>query len=350
MNDGYMMMRKNKWSLTEQALLLKSIGELLERGYSLSEAAHSTLYYLPYYKQEEIRACISSLKGGESFYENLKKLYFNDQIISYVFFAERHGGFAAAFQDASGMILSRQETVKKIKNTLFYPIFLIAFTCILFLFVQHMLLPQFTSLFLSMDLKKNIFMILVVGAGKVIPATSIIIIVALFLLLLYHSLFFKNLTRMTQLNLLIQIPLIGRYFSLYNTHIISLQLSYLLSSGFSIYECLQFFQQNKQQRIFAEVGTVIMENLRMGVRLEQAFDSIPFFEKELWRILQHGQENGKLDQELHYFSTFCINTFQDGVNKIIKIIQPSLYALVGGLIISLYLAVLLPMFQLLDGF
>ncbi|MGP7816230.1 competence type IV pilus assembly protein ComGB [Niallia sp. 01092] len=350
MNVGYMMKKQNKWSLTEQALLLKSIGELLERGYSLAEAAHSTLYYLSDQKQEDIRACIGALQGGESFYENLKKMQFNEQLISYVFFAEKHGGFAAAFQDGSKMILTRQETVAKLKKLLYYPLFLISFTCILFFFVQQILLPKFTSLFVSMDLKKNIFMVFVIGAGKVIPIISMLLVICILLLILYYHLYFKKQDMITRCTMFVQLPLIGRYFSLYYTHIITLQLSYLVSSGFSIYESLQFFQQNKQQRLYAEVGLIVMEHLRKGERLEQAFSVIPFFEKELRRILQHGQENGRLDQELHYFSSFCINTFQEGANKTIKIIQPSLYALVGLLIISLYLAVLLPMFQLLDGF
>ncbi|MFT8319433.1 MAG: competence type IV pilus assembly protein ComGB [Bacillus sp. (in: firmicutes)] len=343
-------MKKNKWSLTEQALLLKNIGELLEQGYSLAEAAHSTLYYLPHHKREEIRSCIGALKGGESFYENLKKLNFNQQLISYVFFAEKHGGFAKAFQDASRMIISRQETITKLKKILYYPLFLISFTLILFFFVQQILLPKFTSLFLSMDLKKNLFMVIVIGAEKVIPIVFTLVIGCFLLLFLYYHFYFKKQDKIAQLNRLVRMPLIGRYFSLYYTHVISLQLSYLLSSGFSIYESLQFFQQNKQQQLYSEIGIIVIDHLRSGERLEKAFNAIDFLQKELQRILQHGQENGRLDQELHYFSSYCIRTFQDGMNKTIKIIQPSLYAFVGILIVSLYLAVLLPMFQLLDGF
>ena len=38
---------KRKWTLDEQANFLKKLGELLIRGYPLSEALESVLYHLP---------------------------------------------------------------------------------------------------------------------------------------------------------------------------------------------------------------------------------------------------------------------------------------------------------------
>lgn len=347
---GYLMMKKTKWSLEEQAIFLISIGELLARGYTLAEGVQSTLYYLPFNKQEEVRACIGSLQGGESFHENLIKLQFNVQLISYVFFAEKHGGFATAFQDAGSMITSRQETIAKLKKILYYPLFLMTFTAVLFGFVQQILLPKFTALFLSMDIKRNLFMLFIIGVGKMLPIIFFVVLLFFVALLLYYHLKIKKMDSMTKSKLYANIPLIGSYFSLYYTHTITQQLSYLLSGGFSIYESLQFFQQNKQQPLYKEMGTFVIEQLKTGERLETAFEAIVFLEKELMRILKHGQKNGKLDQELAFFSNFCINTLEKKINKTIKMVQPCLYGFVGLLIISIYLAVLLPMFQLLDGF
>lgn len=343
-------MKTTKWSLDEQAMFLMNIGELLERGYSLAEGVQSTLYYLPFNRQEEVRACIGALQGGESFYEILIKLQFNAQLISYVFFAEKHGGFAAAFQDAGSMMTSRQETVAKLKKILYYPLFLIAFTAVLFIFVQQILLPKFSALFLSMDLKRNLFMMLIIGAGKVLPILLGMLLLLAIALWCYYQLKIKKMDSMAKSTLYTKTPFIGSYFSLYYTHTITQQLSYLLSGGFSIYESLQFFQQNKQQPLYQEIGTFVIEQLKTGERLETAFEAVAFLEKELMRILKHGQENGKLDQELAFFSNFCIHTLEKRINKTMKLVQPCLYGFVGLLIISIYLAVLLPMFQLLDGF
>ena len=66
-------------------------------------------------------------------------------------------------------------------------------------------------------------------------------------------------------------------------------------------------------------------------------------------IIKHGQENGKLEQELLFFSQHCVVNMEEQIEKCIKMIQPVLYLFIGFLVVSMYLAILLPMFNLLDG-
>ncbi|WP_312092216.1 competence type IV pilus assembly protein ComGB [Niallia sp.] len=344
-------MKKNKrWTNLEQARFLKCIGELLDRGYSMSEAVQSSRYYMPNRRLEDINACYGSLKGGETFFENLVKLNFDRQVISFVYFAEKHGGFATAFQDASKMIQNKQDTIKKLSKLLSYPIFLLLFTFVLFFFVQSILIPKFNSIFLSMNINKNFFLLFVQFIGKVIPFLFAFLLIFLVSSFFYYNLHFRKLDIIVQMNLLAQIPYIGKMVRRYFSYVLSLQLSYLLSSGFSIYECLQFFQENKEQRLYSQIGIIAISQLKKGLRLDRAFVSFDFLDKELLQIIQHGQENGKLDQEFYYFGNHCLIQIEENLNKTMKVLQPTLYSVVGILIISIYLSVLMPMFQLLDGF
>ena len=68
---------------------------------------------------------------------------------------------------------------------------------------------------------------------------------------------------------------------------------------------MQFFLENKEQKLYSQIGEITISQLKKGVRLEQAFASFDFLEKELLQIIQHGQENGKLDQEFYYFGNYC---------------------------------------------
>ncbi|SLL32686.1 Cholera toxin secretion protein epsF [Mycobacteroides abscessus subsp. abscessus] len=350
MNGGFMMKRNSGWTNLEQAKFLKCIGELLERGYSMSEAVQSSRYYMPNHLMEDINACYGSLKGGETFFENLVRLNFDHQVISFVYFAEKHGGFATAFQDASKMIQNKQETIKKLRKILSYPLFLLLFTFVLFFFVQSILIPKFNSIFLTMNINKNFFLLFVQLIGKVIPFLFAFLLLFLITSFFYYYFYFRKLDVIVQVNLLARIPYIGKMVRRYFSYLLSLQLSYLLSSGFSIYECLQFFEENKGQRLYSRIGIITISQLKKGVRLDQAFKSFDFLDKELLQIIQHGQENGKLDQEFYYFGNHCLKQIEENIQKTIKVLQPTLYSVVGILIVSIYLSVLMPMFQLLDGF
>jgi competence protein ComGB len=86
-----------------------------------------------------------------------------------------------------------------------------------------------------------------------------------------------------------------------------------------------------------------------GEKLETILASLSFFEKEFPMIVKHGQENGKLEQELLFFSKHCVTNMEEMIEKRLKAIQPVLYLFIGFMVVSMYLAILLPMFHLLDG-
>ncbi|WP_048717687.1 MULTISPECIES: competence type IV pilus assembly protein ComGB [unclassified Bacillus (in: firmicutes)] len=350
MNDGFMMKKNKAWTNLEQARFLKCIGELLDRGYSMAEAVQSSRYYMPECRLEDINACYGSLKGGDTFFENLVRLNFDRQVISFVYFAEKHGGFATAFQDASKMIQNKQDTIKKLRKILSYPLFLLLFTFILFFFVQSILIPKFNSIFLTMNINKNFFLLFVQIIGNVLPSLFAFLLLLLIACYVSYYVYFRKLDIIVQMNLLARIPFIGKIVRHYFSYLLSLQLSYLLSSGFSIYECLQFFEENKEQKLYSRIGILAISQLKKGDRLDQAFMLFTFLDKELFQIIQHGQENGKLDQEFYYYGNHCLMQIEENIQKTMKVFQPTLYSVVGILIVSIYLSVLMPMFQLLDGF
>ena len=86
-----------------------------------------------------------------------------------------------------------------------------------------------------------------------------------------------------------------------------------------------------------------------GRSLETIFQEQPYFDKNLSIIAANGQKYGRLDSELLHYSRFLLEKIEERMNTIMKVIQPLLFSIIGLLIISIYMAVLLPMFSLLDG-
>ncbi|MEH7390448.1 competence type IV pilus assembly protein ComGB [Bacillus sp. JJ1503] len=342
-------MRRHKWSLQEQSHFLKRTGELLSRGYPLSEAIESILFQLPRRKKKEVGECLSDLREGYPFYQILSKLQFNRHLIGYVYFAEQHGGLAQAFQEGSEMMLKRDRDLEKLKKLLVYPVLLIFITLMLFIFVDYMILPRFSSLFSSMKLKPNFFMKAVSFFGNIMPFFFVFCIFFCAVLLGYYLLQFRKNSQVRQKSKLVSIPLMGPFLKLFYSHYFSIQISYLLSGGLSIHEALRMFKKNEKQPLYQELGADIIDNLRKGERLEDILMGYSFLEAELPHIIRHGQKNGKLDQELAFFSKHCLTVIEERSEKLLKTIQPILYSVIGVMIVFMYLAVLLPMFHLLEG-
>ena len=346
---GYLKMKARKWTIKEQADFLKKTGELLERGYPLADAVHSLTYQMKKNRKEEIIHALTDLKEGHPFHKVLLDLEFHQTLVGFVYFAEQHGSLATAFQEGSSMMLKRNLDLQKLKKLVVYPFFLILTTLFLFLFVERVLLPRFTALFQSMKLAPNAFIGFVSLTGKLFPyVILVVLIIGLAAVMLYYFKF-RNLSPIKKRTILATLPLYGPFYRLLLTHYFAIQLGFLLGGGLSILEALKLFEQHVKYAFDRELGYEIQSSLASGQALEKILSKYLFFEKELSVIVKHGQENGKLDQELLFFSKHCLTRLEEKTERVFKTIQPILYSIIGLIIVGMYLAILLPMFQLLDG-
>jgi len=342
-------MKAHKWTVNEQAGLLKRIGELLARGYPIADAIESISLHLPDFRKEELNSCLTDLKKGLPFHVVLEGLGFHKDLIGYVFFAEQHGSFSEALQEGSSLALIKDKDMRKLTSLLQYPILLLIITGFLFFFVQNTLLPRFTTLFTSLGLEANFFTKVIYTFKDYFPLLTEALLAILILSTFYYLFIFRKYSILKQRALFVRIPIIGKIFKLLFTHYFSIQLSFLLSGGISISEALSLFEKNQKQLFYSQLGSEIKLKLVTGENLETILRSFPFFEKEFAIIVKHGQENGKLEQELLFFSKHCILLMEDIIERCLKIIQPILFIFIGFLIVSMYLAILLPMFHLLDA-
>ncbi|WP_462412207.1 competence type IV pilus assembly protein ComGB [Neobacillus sp. Marseille-QA0830] len=342
-------MTRHKWPVDEQASFLKRVGELLVQGYPIAEAIESISLHLPKKRKEELYECLQELKKGLPFHDVLDRLGFHNDLIGYVYYAQQHGSFAEALLEGSGLVQLKDRDLKKLLKMLQYPIFLLVLTGLLFGFVENTLLPRFTSLFASLGLEDNFFTKVVYAFDLYFPLFIKVFIAVISLAGCYYFFIFRKYSILKQRTLLVRLPIAGPILKLLFTHYFAMQLSFLLQGGISIPEALSLFEQNQKQPFFSQLGAFIKTKLVTGETLDTILSSFSFFEKEFPIIVKHGQENGKLEQELLFFSRHCIEEMEDRIEQLLKIVQPLLYLFIGLLVVSMYLAILLPMFHLLDS-
>jgi competence protein ComGB len=346
---GWFMMKRRKWPVSEQAIFLKRTGELLLRGYPISEAIESLSFQVPISRKMELTQCLSNLKKGIAFHDVLTNLGFDDDLIGYVYYAEQHGSFAEALLEGSSLTIKKQHDKQKLLKLLQYPFILIIITGCLFVFVEKTLLPRFTGLFKSMNLETNFFTTVLISFGKCFPLILLTLSAILLSTALYYLFIFRKIPILQQKAQLVRVPLLGHALRLLYTHYFSIQLSFLLSGGISFSEALNMFETNLRQPFYRNLAMEIKMKLVTGEKLESIIKSFSFFEKEFSMVVRHGQENGKLEQELFIYSQHCITVLEELLEKCLKTTQPILYLIIGFLVVSMYLAILLPMFHLMDG-
>lgn len=349
MIDGYVTIMSKKWSLLEQGNFLLKTGELLERGYSYSEAVESLLYQMPPKRRMELKNSLIELKAGQPLYSVLASLKFQKDLIGYIYFADKHGGMLEAISEGSKLTLNKHTNIQKFKKAFFYPSFLFFMTILLFIFVERTLLPQYFSLYESMNLEINLFTKIVASLGTVIPRITAFLFLFFIIILAVYFFYFVKLPILTQRKHLLKIPLLGSTLRLIQTQYFTLQLGYLLSGGLSVHESLQLFETAPRSGFYREIGLIITDRLKRGEDFPHILSQLQLFEEELPLVIKHGQTNGKLAKELLFFSHNCLNEFQGKMDKSFKLIQPILYGVIAIMVVSMYLSIMIPMFRMLDG-
>lgn len=349
MKDWYIRMKKNKWKVKDQAQFLMKLGELLENGYSLSDAIRFLKFQASTKRQADFQDVLEDLKKGYPLHYVLMQIKFHPQLVTYIYYGEQYGDLSVALKEAGRYWSKRTEDMEKIKKLLVYPLFLIFFVGMVFMILQSVLLPKFETLFSSMSVEQNVFLTFILSISAFLPNLPGILIISFILIFIFKRYWFNQLSPLKQRMLILKIPVVGLFTRLYDTHFLASQFSGLLAGGFSINETIKLFSQNQQQPFYQKLCEQVKHQLLEGKQLEVIFKQLPYFEKNLYVVIENGQKYGRLDAELYHYSRYLLEKIEMKMSFMMRIIQPLLFSLIGLLVVSIYLSILLPMFSLLDG-
>ncbi len=344
-----MMKKKNNWPLKNQVIFMKRLSVLLDQGYSINQALEFLEIQLEDASKGSLKESIQLLKEGDAIYDLFKALEFHPQVLSYLYFAEQHGDVSFALREGSTILQRKNENQEKLKKLIRYPIFLFLFVTIMFIMIENVLLPQFKTMYSSMNSESSFLLQLLfnfsVGA-KLFVGVLFIIFVAF---TIYYYVHYRHLPAGEQADLILKIPFLKTVWILWNSHFFSVQLSNLLKGGLSIFDALTLFEAQQHSRFFHEEGSKIKNLLLTGSRLDTIIEERPYYEKELAHIIFHGQTNGNLEKELYHYSQYVVQRIEDKTSIILSVLQPCLLSFIGILIVFMYIAMLLPMFNLIQS-
>jgi competence protein ComGB len=341
-------MKKRKWPLHQQGTFLVRLGSLLERGYSLSQALEFLEIQQPLSRRHDLQQCLSRLRSGLPFYQSLSSLPFHREAIGYLFFAEQHGDLPRGIIEAGRMLMQKAEYMQRLRKTCSYPLMLLFFMVLMLSAVGHLLLPRFSQFSSTLSSSPSSASAVFMHIVSIVPNVFAVVFVFCIVCFLFYIGSFRKWTVTAKINAAMKIPLLRSFVRIYATHLLALQLGHLLQGGMSIYEALQVFERQESLPFLRAEGKRIKDKLAKGLPLDGIIAVCNYYEQELALVIRHGQSNGELGKELNHYSEILFQTFEERLEALLKLIQPLLLSFVGMLVICMYLAILLPMFSMMN--
>lgn len=322
-------MRKLKTK--DEAKVIELFRNLLGAGFHLAEVVdfleRSRLLSSPY-----TRSMREGLLRGATFSEILRELRFSEGVTTQISLSERHGRLDRSLATIHAYLVQVQQVKKKLVEVATYPVLLLGFLMAIMVGMRQYLLPQLGE--------ENV-------ATWIIGHLPVVFLgaVGLFLLLTLAGVVgYRRASKLAAFTYLAKVPGLSRFVRGYLTAYYAREWGNLIDQGLELPEIVEVMRQESSP-LMREMGEDLQARLLNGQSFEAAIRTYPFFKRELSLMIEYGQVKQKLGTELTLYAKESWDRFFFQIHQALQWIQPLVFLLVALMIVLIYVAMLLPIYQ-----
>ncbi|HEW7117757.1 TPA: type II secretion system F family protein [Streptococcus pneumoniae] len=324
-------LRRKKLATAKQKNIITLFNNLFSSGFHLVETI-SFLDRSSLLDKQCVTQMRTGLSQGKSFSEMMESLGCSSAIVTQLSLAEVHGNLHLSLGKIEEYLDNLAKVKKKLIEVATYPLILLGFLLLIMLGLRNYLLPQLDSSNIATQIIGNLPQIFLGMVGLV----SVLALLALT--------FYKRSSKMSVFSILARLPFIGIFVQTYLTAYYAREWGNMISQGMELTQIFQMMQEQGSQ-LFKEIGQDLAQTLKNGREFSQTIGTYPFFGKELSLIIEYGEVKSKLGSELEIYAEKTWEAFFTRVNRTMNLVQPLVFIFVALIIVLLYAAMLMPMYQ-----
>lgn len=119
-------------------------------------------------------------------------------------------------------------------------------------------------------------------------------------------------------------------------------------SGISVLDALTLCENLSPNTAYRQAISTAAKNISHGQKISDAFATSTLFPPLVVRMLRIGETSGGLDQAFQNINYFYTREIKDAIDKLQALIQPALTLVLGGMIIWILSAVMLPIYDVIS--
>ncbi|WP_313893900.1 competence type IV pilus assembly protein ComGB [Psychrobacillus sp.] len=344
----YFTRKEETIPLAIQASFLKRQSELLKEGYTFHE---SVVMLLPFHvKNPDLVAhkVIEVHKNGLSVTEVFKVLGFPNRILLPISLATIHGQLQETLEILSVQVGIFERARKKLNNLLMYPLFLFVVIFLLFSIFRIYFLPNMQSLLDTRSQAESSASIVWTGILLQLPNYSLIALVLLVLAIFTLLFFVRKKSVAVQLSFYEKLPIVHAWYRLFLTRTFTREIGSLIESGMSLQQAFDALMKQEEHKILQFIAGQMKDKIVHGESFSSAVLLLPYFTADFHHFVIHGENSGHLGRELTLYSEFLSERLEAKITRYLGIIQPVLFLILAVFIVGAYLAILLPIYEMIN--
>ena len=259
---------------------------------------------------------------------------------------EVSGKLAETLEELSSYIESVEDTRRKVKSAMYYPVFIIVFLFFMMFVTFTFIIPQFKTVYDSLGSDLPYYTIVLVNVSDwfknnflFMSCLIIISLIVLWLLSLTDS------GSLTKDRLFLKTPIFGSLIEQGTLSKFAKTFGILVGSGVSIMDSMGLLEKVVDNRVYEIAINKAAINIENGVNISTALKETGEFPPILIQLLATGEETGEIDGLALKASDFYTKQVNAIVDRLTSIIEPLLIVLVGAVIGVIVIVTYLPIFH-----
>ncbi len=334
----------------EQALVLRQLASLLSAGLPLEEALITVSQQSDKTPSKKILTALRSrVMEGHPLSSAMAEFprAFVPLVRASVAAGEQSGQLGKVMDRLADYAENRDALGRKVLLAVLYPAIVALVALATMMGLLTYVVPQVITVFNSMDQTLPwLTRALMALSGWLtqywawLLVTLVIVVFGLFVALKQPTI--KRLWHRAQLRL----PLIGRLNRAANTARLCRTLSILTSSAVPLLEALKISADVLSNLTLAGATREVSRQVREGSGLSRSMQATGVFPPLVVRLVASGEKSGELDVMLERAAEHQDRQVESTVAVFMGVLEPILILLIGGMVLTIVLAILLPIFQL----
>jgi type IV pilus assembly protein PilC len=249
--------------------------------------------------------------------------------------------------------LEREYTLRgKITGAMIYPALVLIVFLAIFSLMMFSILPSFENIFAERGVELPFFTKIILSFSRILREKFQIL--ALFLGISFILIFYYLKTKEGKKffdKISLKIPYFGDISKQSAISRFSENLSTLISAGLTIDEALEIVEEIAGNETYKDLILKIKEGVKKGETISSITSLYPEFFPPLFnQMISVGEETGTLPNCLLEVSNFYRSEAEKSIENFLRILEPLLIIILGGLVGGLMLSVLLPLYRLIGTY
>jgi general secretion pathway protein F len=339
-----------KLSHAELVLFTRQLATLLSSGMQLNQALSGVIEQTDKPKTKQVLMSIRTrIVEGHTLAFGLSEFpkSFSQMYVATVKAGEESGHLDKVLVNLADYTENQQTVSAKIKQAAIYPILMVVLSFAIVAFLLAYVVPQLVTLFADSNQTLPYITILVIAASNLVKSYGLYTIFAVFLISLAWQQALKNKKfRLRVHTLYLSIPVIGKIVKNLHTARFARTFGILLSAGLPVLEAMQAASEVVTNIYMQNLLIAAKSKVKEGNDIHTALKQTKLFMPMALHLMASGQASGQLAPMLLKSADNQEHELEMFINSTVSLFEPVMTVVMGGVILVIVLAVLLPIFAL----